>query len=198
MPRLEFSSSRPCQGVEPAPQHHLRAASGHKRNLRVVPSDPERPNSRRVQANSACLAVEVHGRAVTANILAATFYRQAQQAADASAVVQAIRQATVADPSFGLAFADLAAIGEAPPGPTHGRPPMSWERHHIEVVLTAAAGDVSRATDLLREHLTSVGCDPLAVRIVTDLLLRTGNPDGLEDLCAQLPRCHRAPAGNLP
>ena len=58
---------------------------------------------------------------------------------------------------------------------------MSWERHHIEVVRTAAAGNLSRATDLLREHLASVGCDPLALRIVTDLRRRTGNRDGLED-----------------
>ena len=69
---------------------------------------------------------------------------------------------------------------------------MSWERHHIEVVRTASAGNVSRATDLLREHLASVGCDPLALRIVTDLRRRTGDRDGLEDLSAKLPGCHRA------
>jgi DNA-binding GntR family transcriptional regulator len=128
---------------------------------------------------------------VTANFQAAAFYRQAQQAADASITVEALRHAVMADPGFGLAVADLAAITKAPPSPTVGRP-MSWERHHIEVVRTASAGNVSRATDLLREHLASVGCDPLALRIVTDLRRRTGDRYGLEDLSAQLPGCHRA------
>ena len=62
---------------------------------------------------------------------------------------------------------------------------------HIDVVRTAAGGNVSRATDLLREHLASVGCDPLALRIVTGLRRRVGM-DGLEDFSAQLPGCHRA------
>jgi hypothetical protein len=30
---------------------------------------------------------------------------------------------------------------------------MNWERHHIEVVTAATAGHVTRASDLLREHL---------------------------------------------
>jgi hypothetical protein len=133
---------------------------------------------------------------VTANIQAAAFYRQAQQAADGSATVKALRHAVKADPGFGLAVADLAAIAEAPPSPAAGHL-MTWERHHIEVVRTAAAGNVSRATDLLREHLASVGCDPLAVRIVTDFRRRTGNRDGLKDLSAQLPGCHRASGETL-
>ncbi len=151
----------------------------------------ERPNIRLGQSASAGPAVEDHGRVVTANIQAAAFYRQAQRAADASVTVKALLQAVLADPGFGLAVADLAAITKAPSSPTVGRP-MSWERHHIEVVRTAAAGNVSRATDLLREHLASVGCDPLALRIVTDLRQRTGSRDGLEDLSVQLPGCHRA------
>ena len=134
---------------------------------------------------------------VTANLQAAAFYRQAQQAADASGTVKALRHAVAADPGFGLAVADLAAYIEAPPRPIGGRP-MSWERHHIEVVRTAAAGNFSRATDLLREHLASVGCDPLALHIVTDLRRRIGHLDGLEDFSAQLPGCHRAPSETLP
>ncbi len=67
---------------------------------------------------------------------------------------------------------------------------MSWEGHHIEVVRTAVSGDVSRATDLLREHLASVGCDPLALRIVTGFRWRRGERDGLDDLRGQLPVCH--------
>jgi len=69
---------------------------------------------------------------------------------------------------------------------------MNWERHHIEVVSTAAAGNVSRATDLLREHLASVGCDPLAVRIVARIRRRAGYRDGLEDFSGQIPGCHPA------
>jgi DNA-binding GntR family transcriptional regulator len=159
--------------------------------------DPERTNTRRGQSASAGPAVEDHGRVVTTNFQAADFYRQAQQAADASVIVKALRHAVMADPGFGLAAADLAAITEAPPSPTGGRP-MGWERHHIEVVRTVAAGNVSRATDLLREHLASVGCDPLALRIVSDLRRRTGNQDELEYLSAQLPGCHRAPRESMP
>ena len=51
---------------------------------------------------------------VTANIQAAAFYRQAQQAADASDTVTALRHAVRADPAFGLAVADLAAFTETP------------------------------------------------------------------------------------
>jgi DNA-binding GntR family transcriptional regulator len=158
----------------------------------VMHRDQEQPNTRHVQSASAAgPAVEDHGRVVTTNIQAAAFYRQAQQAADASVTVKALRNAVRADPGFGIAVADLAAITEAPPSPTGGRP-MNWERHHIEVVSTAAAGNVSRATDLLREHLASVGCDPLAVRIVACIRRRAGYRDGLEDFSGQIPGCHPA------
>lgn len=46
---------------------------------------------------------------------------------------------------------------------------MTWERHHVEVVGTAATGNPNRAADLLREHLAGVGCDALAVRITARL-----------------------------
>ncbi len=134
---------------------------------------------------------------VTTNVQAADFYRQAQQAADASVIVKALRHAVTSDPDFGLAVADLAAITETPPSPTGGRP-MSWERHHIEVVRTATAGNINRATDLLLEHLASVGCDPLALRIVADLRRRTGDRDELQDFSPQLPGCHCAPRWTLP
>ncbi len=72
-------------------------------------------------------------------------------------------------------------------------PPLSPDLSVGRRLDTAAdAGNVNRATDLLREHLASVGCDPLALRIVNDLRRRTGNRDGLEDFSAQLPDCHRA------
>ena len=173
-----------------APQHHLRAASGHKRNLIVMHRDPERPNTRRGQSAPPGPAVEDHGRAVTANIQAAAFYRQAQQAADASDAVTALRYAVRADPVFELAVADLAAFTEAPSDAMSGGRQMNWERHHIEVVRTAAAGDLGRAADLLREHLASFGCDPVALRIVTELRQRAGQRDGLDDLTSHLPACH--------
>jgi hypothetical protein len=101
---------------------------------------------------------------VTTNRRAAAFYRQAQRAVDGREATTALRLAVNADPSFGLAIADLDAItGTASEGPS--RQQMNRERHHIEVVRTAASGNARRATDLLREHLASVGCDPLAVRI---------------------------------
>jgi hypothetical protein len=154
--------------------------------------DLERPTTRRVQSASAAdPAVEDHGREVTANTQAAAFYRQAQQATEVSEAVTALRHAVTTDPAFGLAIADLDALTETPPSVIDGRQ-LNWERHHIEVVRTAAAGNHSRAADLLREHLARVGCDPLALRIVTDLRRRTGNGDGLDDLRDHLPRCHPA------
>jgi hypothetical protein len=156
--------------------------------------DLERPNARRAQSASAVgPAVEDHGREVTANILAAGFYRQAQQAADASDAITALGHAVATDPAFGLAIADLGALTETLPSVIGGRQ-VNWERHHIEVVRTAVGGDHSRAADLLREHLASVGCDPLALRIVTELGWRGGHRDGLGDLRGHLPGCHPASA----
>jgi hypothetical protein len=134
-------------------------------------------------------AVEDHGRAVTATMLAAAFYRQAQQAVDSVQTVAALRRAVNADSAFELAVADLDAITQAPTSPISGHQ-MNWERHHIEVVRTAAAGNVHRAADLLREHLASVGCDPLARRIVTELQRRMGGPAGPEDVGGPVPGCH--------
>ena len=51
-PQLDFSPGRPSQAVATAPQHHLRAASGHTRNLRVMHRDPERPGTRPAQSAS--------------------------------------------------------------------------------------------------------------------------------------------------
>jgi len=151
--------------------------------------DRQRPNTRRDQSASAGPAVEDHGRVVTANIQAAAFYRQAQQAADTSVTVKALRHAVTADPTFELAIADLGAFTETSSSATSGRQ-MNWERHHIEVVRTAAAGNLGRAADLLREHLASVGCDPVALRIVAELRQRAGQRDGLDDLTGHLPACH--------
>jgi hypothetical protein len=175
-------------GASALPQGGLRSQAQPDSHA----SRPRTARHKSVQsATAAGPAVEDHGRAVTATIQTAAFYRQAQQAADTSDVVTALRHAVTTDPAFGLASADLDALTETPPGIIGGRQ-TNWERHHIEVVRTAAAGNHSRAADLLREHLASVGCDPLALRIVTELRRRTGNRDGLDDLRPHPPGCHPA------
>ncbi|MGH9120434.1 MAG: hypothetical protein ACRDYC_00575 [Acidimicrobiales bacterium] len=133
--------------------------------------------------------MEDHGRVITTNREAAAFYRQAQQAVDSLGAHTALRLAVEADPGFALGVADLKALGGVSPSSTSGGQ-MNWERHHIEVVRTAVAGNLARAADLLREHVASVGCDPLAVSIVTDLARRSRGIGGIEDLARQLPGCH--------
>jgi hypothetical protein len=137
-------------------------------------------------------AVEDHGRVVTTNPAAAAWYRRAQRADDPRRGAIALRLAVIANPDFGLAAADLAAI-TGTPGCHPGRWPMNWERHHIEVVTAAAAGHVTRASDLLREHLANVGGDPLAVRITTRLREPMARADDVDELASQLPGCHPAP-----
>ena len=136
-------------------------------------------------------AVEDHGRVVTASSRAATWYRQAQQATDRPHATTALRHAVEADPAFELALADLDAM-TGTSGQRHSRGQMNWERHHIEVVRTAAAGHGKRAADLLREHLAAVGCDPLAFRIVAQTRQPAGMDDDFENLARQLPDCHPA------
>ena len=134
-------------------------------------------------------AVEDHGRALTASSRAATWYRQAQRAIDRRRAITALRLAVEADPAFELALADLDAItGTA--GQRRSRGQMNWERHHIEVVRTAASGNAKRAADLLREHVAGIGCDPLAFRIVAHMRQPMGVDGDFEDLVAQLPDCH--------
>ena len=136
-------------------------------------------------------AVEDHGRAVTANSRAATWYRQAQRAIDRRRAITALRLAVEADPAFELALADLDAM-TGTSSQRHSRGQMTWERHHIEVVRTAASGIGGRAAGLLREHLADIGCDPLAFRIVAQMRQPAGVGDDFEDLAAQLPDCHPA------
>jgi hypothetical protein len=137
-------------------------------------------------------AVEDHGRVVTTSPQAAAWYRRAQRAADPRRAAMALRLAVTADPDFALAAADLAAI-TGTPGRPPGRRPMNWERHHIEVIAAAAAGHVARASDLLREHLASIGCDPLAVRIIARLRGPMATDDDFNELGSQLPGCHATP-----
>jgi DNA-binding GntR family transcriptional regulator len=154
-----------------------------------MPQEPEECAARRAQSHAAGPAVEDHGRVVTANAAAAAFYRRAQQATETSEAVTALRHAVSADPAFRLATADLEAFTEAAPRDMTGRQ-LNWERHHIEIVSTAAAGNPDLAVDLLREHLASVGCDPLALRIIAELQRRKGHHDELDDLDDRLPGCH--------
>jgi hypothetical protein len=153
---------------------------------------PAQPHSHHDRLADTGPAVEDHGRVVTTNRHAAAFYRQAQRAIDARQATTALRLAVNADPAFELAHADLDAItGTASEGPSH--PQMNWERHHIEVIRTAATGNSKRAAGLLREHLASVGCDPLAVRIAAQLRPPGEQDDDLEDLVGGLPGCHPTP-----
>jgi hypothetical protein len=137
-------------------------------------------------------AVDVHGRVVTANQWAVARYRQAQRAVGSRLATTALRLAIDADPAFGLAVADLGAI-TATAAQVPSRRQMNWERHRIEVVRAAAAGNARRAADLLREHLASVGCDPLAFRIAALLRQPAGNNDDFENLARRLPGCHTTP-----
>jgi hypothetical protein len=152
---------------------------------------PRHPASDVDRLGEAGPAVEDHGRVVTANRRAAAFYRQAQRAADARQATKALRLAVNADPAFDLAIADLGALAGTA-GALPKRQQMNWERHHIEVVRSAATGDAKRAAGLLREHLASVGCDPLAVRILAQLRDPGGHDDAFEDLARRLPGCHAA------
>ena len=135
-------------------------------------------------------AVEDHGRAVTASWRAATWYRRAQRAIDPRRAVAALRHAVEADPAFELALTDLDAI-TGTSGQRRGRGLMNWERHHIEIVRTAASGNARRAADLLREHLACVGCDPLAFQIVAQMRQPAETDDDFENLAGHLPDCHR-------
>lgn len=150
---------------------------------------PGQPFSRRDHLDASGPVVEDHGRAVTASLRAATWYQQAQRAIDRRRAITALRHAVEADPAFDLALTDLDAIAGTS-GQRHSRGQTNWERHHIEIVRTAASGNAKRAADLLREHLAGVGCDPLAFRIVAHMRRSMGMDDDFEDLAGQLPDCH--------
>ena len=126
-------------------------------------------------------------RVVTASSRAATWYRQAQRAIDRRRATTALRLAVEADPAFdGVALADLDAMTGTSGQHPASRGQMNWERHHIEVVRTAASGNGKRAADLLREHLAGVGATP--------------SPSGSSPRCDSLRgwRRLRKPAGQLP
>ena len=150
---------------------------------------PGQPFSQHDHLGAPGAAVEDHGRAVTASLPAAAWYRHAQRAINRPEATTALRLAVEADPAFELALADLDALTGSS-GQGHSRGQMNWERHHIEVVRTAASGNGKRAADLLREHLAAVGCDPLALRIVAQMRQSEGIDEDFENLAGRLPRCH--------
>ena len=178
------------------PQRHLSAASAQPSSLAVMERARGQP-SHHDRLGATGPAVEDHGRAVTANWRAAAWYRQAQRAVDRRQAIAALRLAVIADAAFALALADLGSLTGAARNGSGGRP-MSWERHHMEVVSTAAAGNPVRALDLLREHIASVGCDPLAVRIVAQLRRPAATADDFEDLADQLSPCHATTWRSVP
>ena len=84
------------------------------------------------------------------------------------------------EPSFAVASADLELLAGTGPAPT-AIGTHAWERHHIEIVRSVQAGDRQRAVALLADHLLTLGCDPIATRIVA--------PD---DHGYRRPECHPA------
>jgi hypothetical protein len=153
------------------------------------PASEGQPVSQHDQLEAIGPAAEDHGRAVTASLAAAACYRQAQRAVDRHQAAMALHLAVEADPDFEVALADLDAI-TGTSAQRHGGRQMNWERHHVEVVRTAASGNGKRAVDLLREHLAGVGCDPLAFQIVAQWRQRPETDDDFENLAGQLPGCH--------
>jgi hypothetical protein len=135
-------------------------------------------------------ALDDHGRALTTVATAAEWYREAQRVAwDAVAAIAALQRAIEVDPTFPVATADLDALTGASTSVSRSARMTTWERHHIEIVTTAARGGSDRAASLLREHVSEVGCDPLALRIVHDAL---ADPNAVADLLAERPPCHLA------
>jgi DNA-binding GntR family transcriptional regulator len=132
-----------------------------------------------------------HGRHLTTSPDAAEWYRRAQRVAhhrdEPSA---ALRRAIEADPGFALAVADLDALSGTASMPRSAQRISIWERHHREIVVATANGHVGRAITLLREHLSEVGCDPLALRVVGDAV----TDDSVDDLRRNQPGCHAVDA----
>jgi hypothetical protein len=75
-----------------------------------------------------------------------------------------------------------------PPDPTASSA-NRWERHHREIVELATHGNAGRAAMLLREHLTDVGCDPIAARAVVTGLTVVGALNDAHALIDRLSRC---------
>jgi hypothetical protein len=135
------------------------------------------------------MANDGHGRPLTTTAVAAGWYRLAQRRIHpGDDPCTALRRALDADAAFALAVVDLRALTRDAVLPRLAGPVTGWEHHHCEIVAAAVSGQVARAAALLRQHLSAVGCDPLALRIVADSLNGSGE---LDDLLAGTPVCHR-------
>jgi hypothetical protein len=195
--QLDFDLFEPNGASWTAASASPQGALSQRAQAALVHEDPGGA-AHRGQPAFAGLAVEDRGRVVNATMEAAGFYRQAQQATgygletgcDGAPVGSRSRSALRARRGRSQ------GIRGSPLGPITGRQ-MSWGPHHIQVVRSAAAGKFTRAADLLGEHLVSVGCDPLALRPVTDLQRRSGQA-GLEHLAGQLPKCQSALTPSFP
>jgi hypothetical protein len=155
-----------------------------------MPRSSREPDRSRTTRPDPSAARESHGHPLSTNGDAAHFYRAAQQHhCERLPLVAALRMAMTSDPDFAVAAVDLAALAAVEPaaGPAALH---TWERHHIEVVRTAMDGETARAIDLLRDHLSAVGCDPIATTVVLD----AARGERLDDLRDELPGCH-APDG---
>jgi len=129
---------------------------------------------------------ESHGHQLSTTPEAAEWYQTAQlHSGDRARVLAALHAATVADPGYPVAAIDLSAFERRSPVGASGHL-TGWERHHVDIVAAAASGDVHRAVDLLRDHLVTVGCDPIAVALV----LAAGPSEPVDDLLDGLPACH--------
>jgi hypothetical protein len=96
----------PVGTTSAGPQHHLRP-SGSLTDMQPMPDEHTGHGD---HLTATWPAVEVHGRVVTATRPAAAWYKQARRAIDSRRATTALRLAVGADPSFGLAAADLGAI----------------------------------------------------------------------------------------
>jgi hypothetical protein len=162
---------------EVSPQAHAALMSD-----RFAPKGDETPRLRSTPPRPK----EDHGRELTTTPEAAECYRSAQgHAADRSLLEADLNLAVLADPGFALAAADLSALNGAQP--TRATPRLRlWELHHIEVVTAVADSNARRAVDLLREHLATVACDPIATVVV----LGAASQEQFDDILGKLPSCH--------
>lgn len=150
------------------------------------------PAVRAARITASSKPADDHGRSLSTSVRAAGLYRRAvrvlwERPDDSTRLLGA---ALGADAGFALAAAGLAALAPSGISPLLESPPGNrlecWERRHLDVVGVALEGDGERASALLREHLTDVGCDPVAFFAVARLRRRRDDLAGLADAACPL------------